>query len=48
MGDQQTRWGEQTKKRHWFHFPSQVADVLDTENETGNGHSFSFEGKQKC
>ena len=38
-----------TKKLYiWFRFPSQVADILDTENETGNGHSFRFEGKQKC
>ena len=32
----------------WFRFPSQVADILDIENKTGNGHSFSFEGKRKC
>ena len=38
-----------TKKFYiWFRFPSQVADILDTENETRNGHSFHFEGKQKC
>ena len=38
-----------TKKFYiWFRFPSIVADILDTENETGNGHSFHVEGKQKC
>ena len=31
-----------------FRFPSQAADMLDTENKTGNGHSFRFEGKRKC
>ena len=37
-----------TKKFYlWFCFPSQVADILDTENERGNGHSFHFEGKRK-
>ena len=38
-----------TKKFYiWFRFPSMVADILDTENETGNGHSLRFERKQKC
>ena len=38
-----------TKKFYlWFRFPSEAADILDTENETGNGHSFRFEGKRKC
>ena len=32
----------------WFRFPSMVADILDTENETVNSHSLRFEGKQKC
>ena len=32
----------------WFRFPGRVVDILDTENETGNGHSFPFESKQKC
>ena len=37
-----------TKKFYlWFRFPSQAADILYTENETGNGHSFCFEGKRK-
>ena len=31
-----------------FRFPSQVVDILDTKNKTGNGHSFCFEGKSKC
>ena len=38
-----------TKKFYlWFRFPSQATDILDTKNETGNGHSFRFEGKRKC
>ena len=40
---------EDTKKFYiWFRFPNQVADILDTENETRNGHSSRFKGKQKC